>query len=76
MYYMGDMDGFGWFGMLLFIGLAVWLIVWIINNSKGQTQETREQGQKEKTPLQIVKERYAKGQITKKEYEEMRNELQ
>jgi len=68
MYYIGHMGYFGWFGMILFWGAFIWLIVWLINKNK-------EQEPKEKTPLQIAKERYAKGEITKKQFDEMKKDL-
>lgn len=68
MYYIGHMGYFGWFWMVLFWGAFIWLIVWLINKS-------REPEQKEKTPLQIAKERYAKGEITKKHFDEMKKDL-
>jgi putative membrane protein len=68
MYYIGHMGYFGWFGMILFWGLIIWLIVWLINKNK-------EFDHKDKTPLQIIKKRYAKGDITKKQFEEMKKEL-
>lgn len=68
MYYMGYMGYFGWFGMILFWGAFIWLVVWLINKNKDIEK-------KEKTPLQIAKERYAKGEITKKQFQDMSNEI-
>lgn len=53
---------FGMFFMLIFLGGLIFLIYWLITQSS-------------KDPLQILKERYAKGEITKKEYEEKKKEL-
>lgn len=64
--------GFGAFGfifMILFWGLIIWLIIWII------TRATKPQESKE-SPLEILKKRFAKGEITKKEYDSMRKTLE
>ena len=58
----------GWFGiifMIIFWALVIWGIIYIIK------QLTK----KEETPHQILKKRYAKGEITKKQYEEMKKKL-
>lgn len=68
--------GFGWFGgifMLLFwiliIAGIVVLIKWLVSQSHG----TQGQG---KTSIDILKERYAKGEINKEEFDKMRKDLQ
>jgi len=74
---MGDMGSFGWFGpgfgwlfMILFwvlvIAGIVALIKWLASSST----------QRGETPHEILKARYARGEIGKDEYERMRHELQ
>ena len=61
------MMGFGFLFMLLFWGLIIWLIVILINASQSNKNEP--------DTLTILKRRYASGEITKKQYEEMKREL-
>ena len=65
---MGFGMGFGFIFMLLFLGLIVWLIVTLVNASQSNKKESEDS-------LTILKKRYASGEITKKQYEEMRKEL-
>lgn len=59
--------GFGFIFMLLFWGLIIWLMVTLINASQSNKNE--------QDSLTILKRRYAYGEITKKQYEEMKKEL-
>src|SRR3989338_9047803 len=64
---MGFGMGFGFLFMLLFWGLIIWLIVALINASQSNKNE--------QDSLTILKRRYASGEITKKQYGEMKKEL-
>ena len=72
----------GWNGMwlggvfwLIIIGLIIWLI---LNSSKRSHYRydlpPQNQNQQE-TPLDILKKRYAKGEITKEEFEQMKKDI-
>lgn len=74
---MSDMGSFGWFGpgfgwlfmilvWVLVIAGVVALIKWLAWSPARRAE----------TPLEILKMRYARGEISKKEYERMRRELQ
>ncbi len=71
--------GWGWIGvgmvhMLLFWALIILAIVTLVRYLSGTSSEsTRETN---KVPLDILKERYARGEIEKPDYEEKRRELQ
>lgn len=67
------MWGGGFLFMMFFWALIIIGIVYLVRYSSGPR---RGETPKEKTPLQILQERYAKGEIDKKEYEEMKKELQ
>lgn len=64
---MGFGMGFGFLFMLLFLGVIIWLVITLINAAQSS--------KKEEDPLTILKKRYASGEISKKQYEEMRKEL-
>jgi putative membrane protein len=62
--------GFGWlFQILMFV--AFFLIVWMViksNPNLGKSTKGK--------PIDILRRRLAKGEITKKEYEELKKEIE
>jgi putative membrane protein len=64
------MMGFGLLVPLLLIGLVVFALGW-----RPQVNPTRP-AQSSQTPLEILKARYAGGEITREEYEQMRRDLE
>lgn len=86
----GMMGGFGGgyslIGMLLnlvitlvVIGGLVWLVIWAVRqfSSKGQGSGLPGQDNRtgEETPREIVEKRYARGEITREQYQEMLSDL-
>lgn len=65
--------GFSWVFMLLFWALIITGVVIAVKWLMDQSHVT--QGQ-EKTPLDILKERYAKGEINKEEFESKKKDLE
>ena len=61
-----------WLLLLLLIGLITWLA---IRAGQGQTQPPGLSHTNSETPLEIVQKRYARGEISKEEFEEMRSDL-
>lgn len=54
---------------LLVVGSVVFLVVYLVRSSD------RQQNQEKEKPIEILKERYAKGEISKEEFEEKKKEL-
>ena len=63
------MMGFGFIFLLFFVGVIAYLFGWRPSGGQGMLGGYR------KTPVEILKERYAKGEISKEEYEKMRDDL-
>lgn len=69
---MGHAGGFlGILFMVLLWAAIILLIVWLYRQIRGTGA-----GELSKSALDILKERYAKGEITKAEFEEMKKELE
>ncbi|TSC85861.1 MAG: putative membrane protein [Parcubacteria group bacterium Gr01-1014_8] len=70
--------GFGWIFMVLFWGFVIWMIVSMIRGNfgaghmGGHSHGNDVQG---KSAFDILKERYAKGEIDKSEFEEKKKDL-
>ena len=78
--YNGFGMGFGWFG-LVFIVILIVVVVWVIsmvmkNSSMKNRMNEDSFGNNSKTPLEILNERYAKGEIDDEEYERRKSKLQ
>lgn len=66
--------GLGWIFWIVIIGGAIWLISRQINSGSSNKSQARS-GQHNDTPLDILKKRYARGEITESEFKEMRKNL-
>ena len=73
MWFMHDFGGwgmlFGGIWMLVFWGGLIALIVW------GITRLTKHESTTKYTPLEIAKERYARGDISKEQFEQIKHDL-
>jgi putative membrane protein len=80
------MGGWGWFGggwlvMIVFWAVAIGLIVLLVRGVRSEDMVISSKSKDkvnhkgETNPLEILKARYAKGEIDKKQYEEMKKEL-
>ena len=71
-YYGGHMLGWeigGWLMMIVFWVAVIGFIVWLVREAgNSKTREGR-------SALEVLKERYAKGEIDKKEFEEKKKDL-
>lgn len=66
---MNGFMGFGWFFWIIVVGLVIWAVIQMSSKNQNITSGSSE------TPLDILKKRYAKGEITKEEYENMKRDL-
>ena len=66
---MGGWFGW-WFMMPIFWVVAIFLLVWLIRELFG-----KQNGSAESKFIEILKERYAKGEISKEEFEAKKTEL-
>ncbi len=76
------MGGFGYGGMmfggllmLLLTALVIVGVIWLVVTLARGSQTVAGPSATGPRPLEILKERYAKGEITKEQYEAMRRDL-
>ena len=78
---MWGYDGFGYgggamgIGMLLFWGLIIFLVVMLVRGFGGGSGFGSQPRMRDKTALDILSERYARGEIDKTEFEQKRSDL-
>ena len=61
----------GWIFWLVLIGAIVWMIINQSNRNRSQNQVNPQT----ESPIDIVKKRYAKGEITKEQFDQMKKDL-
>jgi putative membrane protein len=83
MYYLFQ-DGFGSFGGFFVLGLVlklawaiavVWFVVWVVKSILNANKTTNASNVTSDKSIAIVKERYAKGEITKEQYDQLLADL-
>jgi putative membrane protein len=68
------------FGWILLIGIAV-LVVWLFRSSAGRTDgpagkvTPQSRPEARRSAMEVLEERFARGEIDKREFEERRDEL-
>ncbi len=67
--------GFGWIFWLIIIGVAIWAVVRLTSHSSTQHTILGGSTVSQETPLDILKKRYARGEITEDEFKEMKRNL-
>ena len=76
MHWYPDMMRWGWgwgFGMMLFWAFIIVLIVILVRSMSSRSNEINK---KQEKPLDILKRRYASGEIDKAKYEEMKKDIE
>ncbi|MCL5999597.1 MAG: SHOCT domain-containing protein [Chloroflexi bacterium] len=79
---MGFGFGFGGILMVIFwvaiIGLAVWLLSWLFPRAihNVSSNGTLQRADVPDSPTEILKQRYARGEITKDQFEQMRRDVE
>jgi len=74
------MDGMGWGGMwfgwifwLVILGFIIWGVVSVVNNNRGHDrQHYMPPGE---SALDILKKRYARGEINKEQFEQIKRDI-
>jgi putative membrane protein len=73
----GMMDGFGWMAIMpvlwiVVLGLVIWAVVAAV---RGSSESRSSDSSKADSALEVLKRRYARGEINKEEYEEKKIDL-
>ena len=68
-----------WFGWIFWVGIIA-LVIWLLFNQSNRNRDYYQhqsppQPPKQESPLDIIKMRYAKGEITKEQFEQMKKDL-
>ncbi len=64
-----------WFGWIFWVAIIV-LIVWAVSNSSGRRRYHNNNYPSQETPIDILKRRYAKGEITKEQFDQMKRDIE
>jgi len=66
----GHMFWGGWFIWIIVLGLLAWLVVTLVNRTQQSSSHSRPE-----SAMDILKKRYAKGEISKEEFEEKKRDI-
>jgi putative membrane protein len=64
-----------WFGWIFWVGIIA-LIIYLIINQGNKNRQINMPPPYTETPLDILKKRYAKGEITKEQFDQMKKDIE
>lgn len=70
--HMGGMYSYGWLYQILIFIIFFLIVYWLIKSNQNTIISTKT----EELPIDILKRRLAKGDITKKEFESLKKEIE
>lgn len=70
----GGLWGIGWIFMIVFWGVVIWAIIALVRHFSGKESDWQNKSKGDEA-IRILNERYAKGEISKEEYEERKSVL-
>ena len=73
----GEHEGMGWwmlFGSVWFVFFSI-AIVWLFARLVGPRDENRSAGERDESAMDIARRRYASGEISRDEFEQIRRDL-
>ncbi len=72
-----DMWGWGgmWFGWLFWL-IIIAVIIWAVVRITGSAASRSNSSPSTESPLDILKKRYARGEISREEFEQMKKDLE
>jgi putative membrane protein len=68
--------GGGFLMMIIWTVLLIVLLIWIFKAIQNRSNKPVSTSLKNETPLDILKKRYARGEISKEEYDRIKKDLQ
>ena len=73
---MGGFGGLMMIPMILFWGLIIWGIIWLVRGAGGCCSMSHsDHAEHHDSPMDILKSRYARGEINKQEFEDKKRDL-
>ncbi len=77
---MGGFEHIGWGGgflmMVFWTVFVITILIWIFKTVQNRSNRRTFSGLKNETSLDILKKRYARGEISKEEYDKIKKDLQ
>jgi len=65
---------FGWFFGIVILAVVIWAIISLIRNTNNSTN-SQNYLSREENALEILKNRYARGEISKEQFEQMKKDM-
>ena len=70
------MAGFGWLWMIIFWGILILLAIWLVSLLFPAARKSEPDDNRSLSAVDILKKRYARGELSQEEYQQMLETIQ